>query len=284
MRIGVSLSPTKSSFGPILFSGDLYKGIAAVKGLGYDGVELSLLDSAAVDKDTLLEALERQELEVYAIATGQTYYTDGYSLYNSNPDKRARAVERIRGHVELARLLGCRVIVGGIRGKVEESSEQDRLEILSQGREALKACVAYAEKASVTLLLEPINRYETNVINTVAEGVALIREIGSDCLRLLPDTFHMNIEERSLPESVIAAGKYLGYIHFADSNRLAPGWGHIDFYEILSALRSIGYGGPLGVEVLPNKRDFQSAQQALRHLRSMEQQLQQGGQGERLQA
>jgi sugar phosphate isomerase/epimerase len=270
MRIGISLSPTKSQFGPLLFSGDLYKGINAAKELGYSGVELSLLDSATIDKGKLLAVLEKQELAVYAIATGQTFYSEGFSLYNRDSDRRARAVERIKGHIDLAQIVGSYVILGGIRGKIEEVSEEGKKEVLLHGRNSIKACVEYAEKKCVTLVLEPINRYETNVINNVDEGIHFIRELGSKRVKLVPDTFHMNIEERSIPDSLVTAREYIAYIHFADSNRQAPGWGHIDFHEIFSALKRIDYEGPIGVEVLPIDQDYQSAQQAVQYIESLE--------------
>ena len=138
-----------------------------------------------------------------------------------------------------------------------------------KGTLALKTCVKYAEEKKVLLLLEPINRYETNVINTLAEGSDLIREIESQHLKLIPDTFHMNIEERSLEESIVDAGAYIGYIHFADSNRLSPGWGHIDFFKIVSALKKTNYIGAVGIEVLPQPDDYSAAEQAIRYLNSM---------------
>ena len=82
MKIGISLSPHKSQFGPILFAGDLERGLEHAHQLGYDGVEISLLDSKRVDKEPLIRKLEDLSLQVFAIATGQTYYTDGYSLYH----------------------------------------------------------------------------------------------------------------------------------------------------------------------------------------------------------
>ena len=267
-EIGVSLSPRKSEFGPLLFSGDLMKGIEAVKSLGYTGVELSLLDSHEMDQESLREKLEALDLKVYAIATGQTYYTDGYSLYSEEADKRQKTIERLRGHIDFAAQLGSMVIIGGIRGTIAAQGK-DREQQEEQGILALKACVAYAEQKDVVLLLEPVNRYETTVINSVDEGLALIKKIGSDHLKLLPDTFHMNIEERSLEESIIRAGSNLGYIHFADSNRLAPGWGHIDFAQVLSSLEKIGYDGAIGIEVLPKPDDYQAAEQAVRYVKSI---------------
>jgi sugar phosphate isomerase/epimerase len=79
----------------------------------------------------------------------------------------------------------------------------------------------------------------------------------------------MNIEERSLEKSILEAGASIGYIHFADSNRMAPGWGHIDFLKIIAALKEIAYTGPIGVEILPRPDDHQAAQQAIQYLREI---------------
>jgi 5-keto-L-gluconate epimerase len=266
--LGISISPKRSEFAPLLFSGDLNRGMQSAKDLGYCGVELSLLDSHALHQDKILDNLKTLGLKVYAIATGQTYYHDGYSLYAPTEGKRQKAIERLKAHIDFASRLNSAVIIGGIRGKI--SSQGIAFEDLKEkGTLALKACVQYADEKKVLLLLEPINRYETNVINTLTEGVEFIKKIGSSHLKLIPDTFHMNIEERSLEESIVDAGASIGYIHFADSNRLSPGWGHIDFPKVLSALKKIKYAGPVGIEVLPKPDDYRAAEQAIRHLNSM---------------
>ena len=266
--LGVSLSPTKSEFAPLLFSGDLNTGMQRAKDLGYCGVELSLLDSPAINQDDVLKKLETLGLKVYAIATGQTYYQDGYSLYGPTAEKRQKTIQRLKGHIDFATRLNSAVIIGGIRGKINAQG-QALEDLKKKGTLALKTCVRYAQEKNVRLLLEPINRYETNVINTLAEGSDLIREIGSQHLKLIPDTFHMNIEERSFQKSIVEAGDLIGYIHFADSNRRSPGWGHIDFSKIVSALKKVNYTGPVGIEVLPEPDDYSAAEQAIGYLNSM---------------
>jgi sugar phosphate isomerase/epimerase len=272
LQIGVSLSPNKSTFGPLLFSGDLERGLENAKNLGYSGVELSLLDSDKIDQQSIIEKTQKLGLKVYAIATGQTYYTDGYSLYSKDQGKRDRAVQRLRDHIDFAAKLASTVIIGGIRGRIDASAEEFARQS-EGGKVAIKACVKYAEKQGVTLLIEPINRYETNVINNIEDGVNLIQEIGSENLKLLPDTFHMNIEERSFEESIVRTGSVIGYVHFADNNRMAPGWGHIDFSRILSALKKVSYAGPIGIEVLPKPDDFRAAEQAVRYLNSISKEM-----------
>lgn len=261
----LSLSPQKAKFAPLLFAGDLEKGLQQASCLGYGGVELSLRDASQIRQEWLEEKLSGLELSVTAIATGQTYYTDGYSLYEADGDKRRQCVRRVIDHIDLAARLHCAVIIGGIRGTCPPDLEGRKVQE-RKGKESLKACAAHAEEKGVILLIEPINRYETNVVNTLAEGLDLITEIGLSSLRLLADTFHMNIEEADITEALRAASSFLRYVHLADSNRLAPGWGHLDFRKILGCLESLHYTGPLGIEVLPKPDDQSAARQAIRYL------------------
>jgi len=271
-NIGISISPTKTAFGPLLFSGDLDKGLENISTLGFNGVELSLLNSLDLEQLEIIKKLKKFKLDVYAIATGQTYYTDGYSLYSNEEHKREITIKRIKSHIDFASRLNCAVIIGGIRGKLKEGNKK-KSEQEKKGKSALEESIRYAERKKILLLLEPINRFETNLINTLKEGKQLIDEMESDYLKLLPDTFHMNIEESSMEKSIIDVKSYIGYIHFADSNRLAPGFGHTDFKKILLVLKNIDYEGPIGVEILPKPDDLKAAKQAIEHLKRLEEKL-----------
>jgi 5-keto-L-gluconate epimerase len=266
----VSLSPVKSPFSPMLFSGNLEEGFRNAAGLGYSGVDLSLLDSEALDQNWIIDRIKSFKLKVYTIATGQTYYNEGYSLYSAENDKREMAVARIRSHIDFASRLGAMVIIGGVRGKITADDERERFRQEQSGRQAICQCLKHAEDKGVTLLLEPINRYETNIVNTLQEGLRFIEELGSDNLKLLPDVFHMNIEERSIEESILGYKSHIGYVHFADSNRQAPGFGHIDFRKILSTLEEIKYEYAIGLEILPKPDDFSAAKQAIFYLKRFE--------------
>jgi len=266
--IAISLSPTKTEFGPLLYSGNLDKGLEVIADLVYQGVELSMLDSNKIDEVWLINKLKKLNLKVYALATGQSYYTDGYSLFSHDRDNRIKALERLKGHIDLASKLNAMVIIGGIRGKLHGSLADRKLQKV-EGKSVLRECIEYAEDNNVTLLIEPINRFETNFINTLKEGTELIDEFGSKNLKLLPDTFHMNIEESSINESLIKVKSYIKYIHFADSNRLAPGSGHIDFKSIISTLIKIGYRDAIGIEILPKPDDWSAAKKSIEFLKSL---------------
>jgi sugar phosphate isomerase/epimerase len=133
--------------------------------------------------------------------------------------------------------------------------------------EALEACLPLAEKAGVTLVLEAVNRYESDILNTIAECVRFIERLGSDHLKVHIDTFHMNTEEDRIGENIVAAGKYIGHVHIADSNRHFPGRGHYDFAETISALKTIGYDRALSVECLGLPTPIEAATGAHRFLR-----------------
>jgi sugar phosphate isomerase/epimerase len=263
----VSLSPTKTKFGPLLFSGNLLYGLTKASELGYDGVELSLRDSQDLNYSWLKENLLKLNLKVYGIATAQTYYNDGFSLYSWEEDKRNKAIQRMKDHIDLATKLGAIVIIGGVRGKLETDLDIDRQ--LNFGKEAIWEITEYAYNHQVTLAIESINRYETNIFNTLAQIKSFIEELNFSNLKILADTFHMNLEEVSYKEALLEVKDYLSYIHFADSNRLAPGWGHTNFAEIFRTLTKIKYSGPIGIEVLPKPNDYEAAKQGVRFLNKL---------------
>ncbi|PKP58096.1 hypothetical protein CVT91_09195, partial [Candidatus Atribacteria bacterium HGW-Atribacteria-1] len=132
----VSLSPTKAKFGPLLFAGNLLQGLKKASELGYDGVEISLRDAKEINYSWLKKYLLKLNLKVYGIATGQTYYNDGFSLYNSQSDKQDKAIQRMKEHIDLANKLGSIVIIGGIRGKLELDLPIERQ--LNSGKEAIR--------------------------------------------------------------------------------------------------------------------------------------------------
>lgn len=254
IKTGVALSPHQSVFGPLLFAGDLTGGLRAASKAGFDAVELSLRTAHDLDAKSLQKELRTLDLSVSAIATGQSFLHDGLCLASTLEEKRREAVQRITGHIHFAAEMGAQVIIGGIRGRLMGEAEE-QLAQKEAGMAALSVCAEEAQACGVTLLLEPINRFETNWINTLEEGLQCISQLGKANVLLLPDTFHMNIEERDLSLALSAAGSQIGYVHFADSNRLAPGQGHIDFPRVLQTLCEIGYAGTITAEILPLPSD-----------------------------
>ena len=200
-RLGLAISPRPSGFAPLLFAGRLEEGLAVAAKLGFSVVELSLRSPGDVEPDVLAALLRDNQLHLSAIATGQACLFDSLCLSAPDANVRAAAVARLSGAIKLASRFQSAVIVGGIRGRlVGVSAEQSGQR--AGAVEAIRECARLAAQLSVPLLLEPINRYETNFVNTVAEGLALLNEVGESSMKLLLDTFHMNIEEQSLAGAV----------------------------------------------------------------------------------
>ena len=263
--LGVAIAQAPIPAGPYLFAGDLFAGITAVADNGYAGVELSLVDSRRLDRAAVAAAVRNLGMRVFAIATGLSSTLEGISLFAESADRRRAAVERMMGHIDFAAKLSCPVIIGGIRGRISSASPSTT-DVVRAGMSTVAECLDYARHAGVAMLLEPINRYETNIVNTAADGARMIRELGDPSVKLLLDTFHMNIEEQSIEGSIAAAGVSVGYLHFADSNRHAPGWGHIDFSSVLLSMERAGVRVDMTIEALPVPSGVEAAKQALEHI------------------
>ncbi|KRT76146.1 MAG: xylose isomerase domain-containing protein [Armatimonadetes bacterium CSP1-3] len=253
----IALSATRAGFGPLLCAGDLERGLRLAAEVGFAAVEISVRDPADLGVRRLEKLLSALGLQLSAVATGQSFYTDGLNLCDREAEIRVRAVERFKACTDFAARFGGAVILGGIRG-LQACSREEALE-------AFRQCVAHAGGRGVTVCIEPINRYETDFLNTIAEVTALIGELNAGPVRILPDTFHMNIEEPVIEDSLRRAGALIGYVHLADSNRRAPGGGHIDFAAVRAALDAVGYAGYVGFEILPVPDDETAVRQAWSH-------------------
>ncbi len=265
---GVSISARETLFGPVLFAGQLWQGIRAVGEAGLDHVEISMRNAEDIDVVELRRALSQAGLGLAAVATGQGCIHDGLCLAAVDAETRQAAVRRMEKLVDFAGRLDAGIIIGGVRGTLG-APEGQRAAQRAQAMEAVIASARYAARCSVPVYIEPINRYETNFVNTVAEGLAVLEAINEPQSKLLLDTFHMNIEEVDLPNALRAAGDRLGYVHFADSNRQAPGRGHIDFLALLRTLRGMGYQGRITAEILPLPDDEAALQGVTQFLNAL---------------
>jgi sugar phosphate isomerase/epimerase len=268
MKLSIVVSTQAAQFQAATFKGDLEANLAHIAALGYDGVELAIRDPKLVNEDDLLVLLRRHGLEVSAIGTGQAWGEEGLSLTDPDPELRAAAIERIKAHLPFAARLGAVVIIGLIRGIVPP--RVDHRQAMAWLAQALQECSAAASALGVRLALEPVNRYETTLINTAADGLDLIDHVGADNLGLLLDTFHMNIEERSVEDSLRRAADRIFHFHVADSNRWYPGAGHLDFSRILGLLQTLGYRGYVSGEFLPIPDAATAARKAIAYLRTIE--------------
>ena len=265
MRLSLVISTEETGFDAVAMRGTWQDAVRTAAALGYDGVELAVRDASRLDPAVVTFVVREAGINVPAIGTGQAYLADGLSLAHPDNDIRARASARVAAAIHLAAPLGAAVIVGLLRGRISG----DRAVTDQRLIESMRALLPIAEQRKVPILFEPINRYETDYLPTVEAVLEVIHRMGSPLLGVLADTFHMNIEEASIEESLRRAGPRLRHVHVADSNRLAPGWGHLDFSRILSVLRQIDYRGYLSAEILPHPNPQAAARQAVEHLRAL---------------
>jgi len=245
--IVVSIQPTK--FSALAFKEDFEENIKKVAELGFDGAELAVRNPKDLKVDDVIKIIKENNLEVPAIGTGQAYGEEGLSF--SDPDEviRKMAVDRINNQIMFASHFDAQVIIGLIRGNIEDGI--NRAEAEEWTIDCLRKCTEFAKEYNIGVTLEPVNRYESNFINTLNEGIEFIKRVGASNLGLLADTFHMNIEEVSIYDSIIQAKDYITHVHFADSNRWAPGCGHLNFAKIVQTLKKINYQGYVSAEILP---------------------------------
>jgi sugar phosphate isomerase/epimerase len=172
----------------------------------------------------------------------------------TDPDAsvRERALARLRTHLDLAMQFDPTpvVIIGLIRGG-KVSPHVARQVARAWMVDAIKILAREARVRGIRLAIEPIKRYETEWVNTVADALALVQDTGLDNVGILFDTFHANIEEPRIEESLRACGARLFHVHLADSNRWYPGAGHTDFASLLTTLGAMNYTGWVSAEILP---------------------------------
>jgi sugar phosphate isomerase/epimerase len=268
MKYSVVLSTQPAQFQAATFKGGLETNLAQIAALGYDGVELAIRDPNLVNLDELASITHKNNLGVPAIGTGQAWGEERLSFTDPDPSIRQRAIERIKSHIPVAARFNAVIIIGLIRGLVKPGVSQGQAE--EWQCEALQECCQAAEPFGVRLALEPINRYETSLVNNSIQGMKLIQDVGAPNFGLLLDTFHMNIEEARIEDSIRNCAERIFHFHVADSNRWYPGAGHFDFRSILIALKNIRYKGWISGEFLPLPDAVTAAQKNIEYFHSIE--------------
>jgi len=209
--------------------------------LGYDGIEISLADPADLAADRLEKVLAGRGLTMCSVATGASYFDEGLCLTSPDASVRARAIERLKAHVDLAARFEAVIVIGQMQGF--KSDEPDRDTANARTVECLQEVASYAETKGVLLVLEPVNRFEVGHNHTTAEVLELIDRVGSPALTIMLDSFHINIEESSLDGPVQLAASRLGHVHVFENHRGLFGTGHMDLGLILRTTLEIGYQG-----------------------------------------
>ncbi|TIL29822.1 sugar phosphate isomerase/epimerase [Mesorhizobium sp.] len=223
---------------------DLERTLANTRAAGFDLIEFSYLDPADVDVGGLAKRIADLDLGV-AISIGLP--PDG-DISSADKAIAAHGVEVLNDTIALTRDLGGRKVAGILSTSHGLQTEAPTRDQWNRSAATLAKVAETAKAAGVTLNLEIVNRFESNLLNTAAQGLAFIEDTGSDNIFLHLDTFHMNIEEADIGLAIRLAAKKIGYVHVGESHRGFLGTGNIDFAAIFDALTAIGYGDDLSFE------------------------------------
>jgi len=266
MKSAVTISlVAEAKGGPFVFFNDLAEGCAQASRLGFDAVEIFPSSAESLNVREIHALLARHRLKIAAVGTGAGWVKHKLRLTDPDAAVRRRACDFATGIISVAGELGAPAIIGSMQGRCEAGLARSQL--LEWLAEALEDLSGQSAQFNQMLLYEPLNRYETDVFSRQGEAAAFLRALRSTNVRLLCDLFHMNLEERSIAETLVEAGPMVGHIHWADSNRHAMGQGHTEVAPIIAALRAIGFSGYLSAEVLPLPNDLAAAQQSLDSIR-----------------
>lgn len=246
--VTVSLVP-EARGGPFVFWDDLPAAVQIAARLGFDAIEVFPPGPSAIDTSSLRSLLRDNGLALAAVGTGAGWVKHRLTLTSPDAAVRNQARAFVRSVIDIAGEFGAPAIIGSMQGRWGD--EVTREAARGWLGEALVELGEHARPYGTMLLYEPLNRYETNLATTIADGVALLTSAGTGNVRLLADLFHMNIEEVNLAAALRAGEAHIGHVHFVDSNRRAAGMGHIDYAPVFAAMRGMGYSGYLSAEALP---------------------------------
>jgi len=231
------------------FEGDL----ASMKQAGYDAVELQIADPAGFDEERVRRSLDAQEYAMCAFQTGSTYYSRHNCLCTADDSVRRRTIELLKSFVELAERWNSKIVFGSLQGRL--SDEPDRFAGAARIRDAIAESGRYASDRGVTIAFEPVQHGEVGFHNTIAEVAELVRSLNLPGLRMMADTFHMNIEERDMLAPLPEVSGILAHVHLSETNRDVLGTGHWPTTAFIDQLRQIGYSGFCSIGVYNTKLD-----------------------------
>ncbi len=218
-----------------------------VADLGFDAVELPLENLGDISVEVAHPLLQETGLRPFVVGA----MAPGRDLVTAGPDDVRRTQEYLLGCVDLAGELGATSVCGpfyAATGRVWRMSADERAAAYAEWRENLAPVVDHAGERGVVVGIEPLNRYETSLVNTVDQALTALDGLLGPALGLALDTYHLGIEERSSADAVRHAGAHLAHVQVCGNDRGAPGGDQTDWPALVGALREVGYAGPLNIE------------------------------------
>jgi len=220
--------------------------IGGAERLGFDGIEIPIEDPAKIPVKETLEALKSSSIECSSLCAVLSAERD---IKSGDKTVRNNAKKYLERCIDFAVEFGCDIVAGPLYSAVGPTiGIPDKPREWKIAVEGLRDVARYAEDRGVYLGLEPINRYENHLINTVDELLRFIDDVNSPVVKAHLDTYHANIEEKSIGEAFRKCGSLLYHVHSCENDRGAPGSGHIEWGEVAEALKSIGYDRYMVIE------------------------------------
>lgn len=221
--------------------------IPKIKAMGFDLIEVALDDAALIDADLLRKSAADNGLSIGICGA----FGPNRDISSDDPAIRQLGYDYIAGSIRFAEKVGSTLVSGPIYsavGKTRLVSPEQKARERAWCVDNMRALGKVASDAGVTVGVEPLNRFETDMINLVEQAIVLIEEVDHPAYKVHIDTFHSNIEEKSIPDAIRRAGSLLGHFHACENDRGTPGTGHQDWIGIRDALRDIGYQGAVVIE------------------------------------
>ena len=235
-----------------LTTGELEKLAPHVAELGFDWIEIPIEGLEDLDYTKGAEIIKVNDLGVSACGA----MGPDRDLIHEDASIRENGMNYLRACIEACETLGATNLVGPFYssvGRTWKSSPEQRSNDTDLLVENLKGLAAYAQEHGVVLCVEPLNRFETSFLNLATQVVEVVDRVDSPSCQIMLDTFHMNIEEKSLGDASRAAGPRLKHLHSCENDRGAPGSGHIPWDDVAKALKDINYDGPVVIESFTDK-------------------------------
>jgi sugar phosphate isomerase/epimerase len=211
---------------------------------GFTGVELNIANIESADMSEIQRFLGQYDLVMTMFASGLAAKTHGLSLSSADETIRSRSVDASLRFIDFVQGHDVGVIVGFLKGGPAQDADRAKSDFLT----SMGQIAAYARMKQVHVLIEATNRYESSVANSVEEAAQMVDLLDNPYLHILPDTFHMNIEEADAHAALIAHQDKFISVHISDNNRFYPGLGAIDFNRVFHTLETIGFSGPVAIE------------------------------------
>lgn len=258
---------TPDTMGPMMaYQGDIDKIVENLKAIGYSGLELFVREPKDIDIISFSKLIERSGLDVPVIGTGSVVNEDKLTLTDKKPEIRKAAIKRIKEIIDFAELFGAQVSVGKVRGDIDLEQKEKSWEWM---RQALYELCEYGYQKGININIEPQNKTIINNLNSTVETLEWIESIDLPNLYIMLDVYHMNIEDKSIIESLMKAKEKNIHMHFADDNRGVPGSGNINFMEIMETLKTLDYKGYISMEISQLPDSFTAAKKSLEYMNSI---------------